>query len=112
MRATDIMTRPVACVYPETTVREATVLLVEDGFSAVPVIDENDQLVGIITESDILRNHVGDNSDEDPAASSAVGDIMTTPVVVMPPSVDAAILAERMLQLRLRCIPIVDAGVL
>jgi predicted transcriptional regulator len=93
-------------------VREAAVLLVEDWFAAVPVVDEKDQLVGIITETDVLRNHTRIAVGGDGSAPVTVGEVMTTPVTAMSPSVDAAVVAERMLQMRLHCIPIVDAGIL
>lgn len=47
MQARDIMSRPVVRVEPETPVREAIVLLLQYGFAALPVVNANEQVVGI-----------------------------------------------------------------
>lgn len=56
MRACDIMTKPVITVRPDTTVRDTAGLLASHGFTAVPVVDQDDRLVGIVTEADLLRD--------------------------------------------------------
>src|SRR6516165_233162 len=49
------MTRAVATTTPETTVEKVAKLLINLRISGVPVLDQNEQLVGIITEGDLLR---------------------------------------------------------
>ncbi len=49
-----VMTEKVITVTPETTLREAAKLMIKHKISGLPVM-EGDQLVGIITESDIFR---------------------------------------------------------
>jgi CBS domain-containing protein len=41
MNASDVMTKAVVSVHPDTPVREIARLLLENGISAVPVIDDN-----------------------------------------------------------------------
>ena len=55
MRARDVMVRAVATTKPETTVEEVARLMINLRISGVPVLDRNGQLVGIITEGDLLR---------------------------------------------------------
>jgi CBS domain-containing protein len=55
MRARDVMYTAVATTTPETTVEEVARLMINLRISGVPVIDKNGQLVGIITEGDLLR---------------------------------------------------------
>jgi len=50
-----LMTRPVISVSPETTLSEAAHLLVTHRISGLPVVDESNKLLGIITEADFLR---------------------------------------------------------
>ncbi|MDT8387791.1 MAG: CBS domain-containing protein [Thiogranum sp.] len=50
-----VMTRPVATVHPQTTLSEAAHLMVSRGISGLPVTDDRERLVGIITEADFLR---------------------------------------------------------
>jgi CBS domain-containing protein len=55
MRAMDIMTAEVITVAPTTSVQEVAKLLSERGISGVPVVDGDNQLVGIISEGDLLH---------------------------------------------------------
>lgn len=52
---TRIMSHPVRTVRPDTCMSEAAHLLVTERISGLPVVDESDGLVGIITEADFLR---------------------------------------------------------
>ena len=49
------MTRAVATTTPETTVEKDSQMLINLRISGVPVLDRNGQLVGIVTEGDLLR---------------------------------------------------------
>lgn len=51
--ATDVMTRTVVTVSPDATVKMACDTMMQEGVSALPVLDRG-ALVGIITESDVL----------------------------------------------------------
>jgi CBS domain-containing protein len=52
---TEIMTRPVIRVHPDTKLAEVARLMREHHISGVPVTDDNDRLVGILSEVDVLR---------------------------------------------------------
>jgi CBS-domain-containing membrane protein len=55
MQAKDIMTSPVITVTPDSDIRETAQRLLEHRISAVPVVDKAGRLVGIISESDLMR---------------------------------------------------------
>ncbi len=55
MRAMDVMTTPVITVDPDTTVRDLAKLLSERNISGVPVCEDGDRLVGIVSEGDLLH---------------------------------------------------------
>jgi CBS-domain-containing membrane protein len=55
MKARDIMVRNVITVGPETSVSEVANILLANRISAVPVVDEHWQLIGIISEGDLMR---------------------------------------------------------
>ncbi len=55
MRAMDVMTTPVITVDPETTVQDLAKLLSERGISGVPVVENGDHLVGVVSEGDLLH---------------------------------------------------------
>lgn len=102
MRARDIMSRPAVSVDTHSTVREAVTALTEHGFAAVPVVDENDCVVGIFSESNGLRN--GRHG------TAQVTSVMHTPVEMVDPDTDVAFIAERMLVGHLRSLPVVEEG--
>ena len=117
MQARQIMTTPVLTVRPDTTVREAATLLLEHQITAAPVLDAGGDLIGIVSESDLVvdrfghdpRNQVRPVQDEPPGPQT-VGEVMTTPVIALGPSADAADLAQTMLGADVRSIPIVEGA--
>ena len=56
MLAKDIMTTSVITVYEDDNVGKAVDLLLENLFHALPVINHEEQLVGIITTFDLIRH--------------------------------------------------------
>ncbi|WP_242661343.1 CBS domain-containing protein [Alkaliphilus metalliredigens] len=54
MKARDIMTRDVISVTKEDTVEKVVKLLLDNGISGLPVVDEENHVVGIITEGDLI----------------------------------------------------------
>jgi len=55
MHATDVMTTRVITVDENATVPEAAKLLATHGISAVPVVDKNDRVIGMVSEGDLLH---------------------------------------------------------
>ena len=55
MQVKDIMTTTVAVVQPDTSIQEIAKLLLERRISAVPVVDANGQILGIVSEGDLMR---------------------------------------------------------
>ncbi len=55
LQVKDIMTRNIITVTPETTVHRATELILNNKFGCLPVVEKNEKLVGIITETDLLK---------------------------------------------------------
>lgn len=55
MKAIDVMVRDVITIGPDDSVAEAARLIAENDVSALPVVDDDDRLVGIVSEADLLR---------------------------------------------------------
>ncbi len=96
----------VVTVTPDEPVRRALALLVEHRIGAVVVVDAPGQLVGILSERDIIRGAVTDEA----IFGRTVGDIMTRQVIVGMPQDDVLAVAHTMLEKRFRHLPIVDEG--
>jgi CBS domain-containing protein len=54
LKAKDIMTQQVVTIHPEATVEELARLLIEHKISGVPVVDTGKNLLGIVTEKDLI----------------------------------------------------------
>lgn len=65
-RIAEIMTTQPLTLSPDDDLREAVELLVEEKIGGIPVIDEAEGLVGIVTYVDVLRYFLH-RLDEDPA---------------------------------------------
>ncbi|MBI4848452.1 MAG: CBS domain-containing protein [Nitrospirae bacterium] len=57
LKAKDIMTKDVITVKPEATVEELARLFMNNKISGVPVTDENKNLIGIVTENDLISQN-------------------------------------------------------
>ena len=55
MKAKDAMTSPVVSVLPDTSLAEVAQLMLGKGSGSVLVVDKEGRLVGIVTESDFLK---------------------------------------------------------
>ena len=116
MLVRDIMTTDVVTVGPGTGLREAAHLLVGHRFTALPVVDGDGELVGVLTESDLapLRRH--DARSPKLAAEMAatvpvrVGEVATPNPVTVRPWTDAADAVDLMRSSRHRSLPVVDGG--
>ncbi len=57
LTAKDIMTKDVITVKPDTSIEELSALLVKNGISGVPVVDDAGALYGIVTENDLISRN-------------------------------------------------------
>src|SRR5690242_2525009 len=117
MRARDIMTRSVLSVQPSVPVAKAATMLAKRGFTALPVTNDAGELIGIVTEADLIGNRfpVSEEAAEAAAAhgpAATVGEVMTTPVVGVSHDTDVSVVAREMLTDKRRSLPIVDGTVL
>lgn len=53
--AKDIMTKEVVWVHPETSLLDVAKVLAEHNFDGVPVVDNENRLIGIVTEYDLIN---------------------------------------------------------
>lgn len=58
--AKQAMTSPVHTLYADTTLDRAMALMTEKGFRRFPILNRKEKLVGIVTQSDVLKAFVGE----------------------------------------------------
>ncbi len=97
--------RPVITVGPNDTVSTAVQKLAEYDRGSLPVCNENGELVGIVTERDIVRKCF---KSVDVCANFKVQDVMTKEVAIGIPDDDLEYAISAMKQKRIRHLPIVD----
>jgi CBS-domain-containing membrane protein len=57
LKAKDIMTRDVITVKPTTTIEELARTFIEKKISGAPVVDDNGDVIGIVTENDLISQN-------------------------------------------------------
>jgi CBS domain-containing protein len=55
LTAADVMTRDVATVRPNDTLRRAAQIMLERGVSGLPVVEADGRVVGVVSEADLIR---------------------------------------------------------
>ncbi|MGF0117179.1 CBS domain-containing protein [Promicromonospora sp. Marseille-Q5078] len=120
MLAADIMTTPVVTIERRARTEHALRELGHRAITALPVVDDDGQLVGIVSEGDLLASGVARDprstlrrdgraraDDGLPAADPQVGDVMTRPVITAAPNQDVASLVGTMLARGIHSVPVV-----
>ncbi|MFC1990668.1 CBS domain-containing protein [Chloroflexota bacterium] len=105
LKTKDFKYRTVVTVRPNETVSAAIQKLAEHDRGSLPVCNDKGQIVGIITERDILRKCF-DRSDA--FINKEIKDVMTEQVAVATPEDDLDYAIDIMRKKRIRHIPIVD----
>jgi len=105
VRARDIMTRPVITAREDMRLTEVMRLLLRWHVSGLPVVDENERVVGIISEHDLVNLALDGNAED-----TTVGEVMTREVRWFPPEAPIADIASCFSARRLRRVPIVERG--
>ena len=106
----DYMTRKLVTFQPDQTMDQVLDLLLAKNISGGPVIDENNNLVGIISEGDCLKEVVKGKYNNVPTLSGYVRDYMATDVKSVSPNLNIFELAQMFLSMRLRRFPVLKDG--
>ncbi|MDQ0316700.1 CBS domain-containing protein [Amorphus orientalis] len=128
MNVGDIMTVGAATVSPKTTIAQAAQLMLEHHISGLPVVDESGQLVGMVTEKDLLRRAELGTEPGHPhwmelvmsasaladqyvrANARTIEDVMSRDVVQVGPDMSLADLVALMEKHGFRRLPVVENG--
>lgn len=119
MRAKDVMSNGVMSVTADATVLEAAELLVNTRVSAMPVLDGQGCMIGIVSEADLI-GRPGDKAGASellealahgpligtPKSSPSIVDIMSRDVIVVDAEAPLATVAELMMKHRVKRLPV------
>jgi len=105
LKVVDVMVREVITVDENSTVKEAVDIMNEFQIGSLIVLEKG-KAIGIVTERDFLRRVIGEGKD---AKNTRVGEIMTTPLVVVESSTDLEEAVKLMFQRKIKKLAVVDA---
>ncbi|MGW6980483.1 CBS domain-containing protein [Streptomyces sp. NPDC054932] len=108
----DLMTDEVVSVAPGTAFKDIVKLLAQYDISGVPVLDDEDRVVGVVSQTDLLA-HAGSGPDtswqngtvEEPPTA---GDVMSAPAVTVRAEETAADAARLLTRRGIERLPVVD----
>jgi CBS domain containing-hemolysin-like protein len=100
------MTRDVITVGPDSCVEQVATVMAERGFAALPVVDEDDGLVGIVAEAAVLRSGLSRR----PASPARVRGVMTAGVRSVDADADVADIARIFIHEHVRSVPVLEHG--
>jgi len=126
MLARDVMTTRVITVQPDTPVEEIARLLLDSRISGVPVLDGDGEIVGLVSEGDLIRRAAGRQgsvlaalvggspreADATRPGGRVARDVMSKTVTIVEedtPVADIAVLLEKR---RIKRVPVVRKGTL
>jgi CBS domain-containing protein len=125
MRVRELMTRDVATVTPDTSLRDAASVLVERSVSGVPVVGAHGEVVGVLSEADIVTRAGGGSERSgflnwflepeftgEKVTAERVGEAMSSPVVTIAPDRTVHEAARLMIDEGVNRLPVVHEGTL
>src|SRR5215510_1638009 len=104
-RARDVMTPDPACCSPGTTLDQVAKMMVQNNCGEIPVLDTNDQPIGVVTDRDIVCRVVAHG--KNPTAYTA-DSCMSQPVVTVGASDSLGDVVSTMEKHQIRRVPVVD----
>jgi CBS domain-containing protein len=118
----DVMTTEVVAVEPSTPFKEIAARLARHCISAVPVLDADRRVLGVVTEADLLlkQEHRDPEANVPPvwsrrrrrerkkAAAVVAGQLMTAPAMIVSPTATVEEAARRLHDARVQRLPVVD----
>ncbi len=108
-----VMKSKVITIHPEDLVADAAELMQEHTLRRLPVVDDADCLVGIITDSDVREADAAGRvlNRYEPGAEDewlTVAEVMTSDVVTIHPDATLGELAARLVQYKVGGVPVVE----
>lgn len=124
MKVGDVMTREVVTVPPGASLKEAARLLVEHRISGLPVVDNQDHVLGVVSEADVLPKEAAGlplrrplawltgqlEVDRSKLEAHLVGEAMTAPALTIEPNRPVGAAAKLMVEKGVNRLPVVEDG--
>lgn len=107
----EMMTRKVITLSPDMAAVEVAEVLIKNGISGAPVVDEQGRLLGLVSEFDCLRAVASSGYEMDSHdAIERVSDLMSREPLTVAPEMDLFTLAHEFVTRGVRRFPVVENG--
>ncbi|MDX6360428.1 MAG: hypothetical protein QOH37_3482 [Nocardioidaceae bacterium] len=118
MLVRDVMTAEIVSVTPQTPVKKAIQLMHTHSITALPVLDEQGGLLGVVSEADVIggsmipdrRAHEIPVRVQRTTLPATVADVMTPEPVTIRSDQDLAAAVDLLVDTHFRSLPVVDDG--
>ncbi len=104
----DYMAKNLVTFSPETNVLSAIRTLLRHKISGAPVVDDNNQVIGMVSEKDCLQTFLGSSYYNE--MGELVSEIMTSPVITVDANASIVEVAEKFLKNNYRRFPVLEQG--
>ncbi|WP_371613951.1 CBS domain-containing protein [Streptomyces sp. NBC_00454] len=112
LKVANLMTDEVVSVAPGTGFKDVAKLLAQYDISGVPVLDDEDRVVGVVSQTDLLAHTVSGShpSEQSPPAPGppTAGEVMSAPAVTVHAEETVADAARLMTRRGIERLPVVD----
>jgi CBS domain-containing protein len=123
MKVQDVMTKEVRTSPPEATLKAVAEVLAEAGISGLPVVASSGEVLGVVSEGDILRKEKGLDprpggiagwffvefpEDRQKVAARLAGEAMSSPAITIEPGEPVQRAAALMIDHQVNRLPVVD----
>lgn len=105
MRIGDIMTRQVRSLKGTQTLVDAAKLMQELDVGVVPIVGNNNDLVGVLTDRDIVVRSIASGNDPN---MTRIDSVMTKDAITITPEIDVQDAARIMSDEKVRRLPVVE----
>jgi len=109
MKVKECMCNNVAFVNPNATVCEVAKLMMNNHIGCVPVCDENKNIVGLVTDRDLILRSIACDKD---VKTTPVSEVMTTKIYNVSPDAEVAEASKVMCDCQVKRVPVVENEVL
>ncbi len=106
----DCMTKKLVTFRPEQTMDEVMQTLLKKNISGGPVVDEHNNIVGMISEGDCLKDSLRGKYNNTMSQSHLLKDRMITDVKTIDPDTEVMEAARMHLEMKLRRFPVMKDG--
>ena len=114
LQVRDLMTEKLFTLHPNDDIQKLRELMDERNVRHVPVVDDDRNIVGLVSERDLLRSIMPSASELPVGVQGTVlrhirvGEVMTTDVETVEADQDVSVAAQIMLDNKYGCLPVAD----